>query len=51
MPPFAIDKIITLFLNQFAHLSPYFDHFIYMLAENKLLKGGVVLAVFYLLWF
>ena len=51
MPPFAIDKIITLFLNQFAHFSPYFDHFIYMLAENKLLKGGVVLAVFYLLWF
>lgn len=51
MPPFAIDKIITLFLNQFAHLSPYFDHFTYMLAENKLLKGGVVLAVFYLLWF
>lgn len=51
MPPFLLDKWITLFLNRFAHLSPYFDHFVYMLAENKLLKGGVVLAVFYLLWF
>ena len=51
MPPFEIDKLIALFFNRFAHLSPYFDHFVYMLAENKLLKGGVVLAVFYLLWF
>lgn len=51
MPPFYIDKLITLFLNRFANLSPYFDHFVYMLAENKLLKGGLVLAVFYLLWF
>lgn len=50
MPPFLLDKWITLFLNRFAHVSPYFDHFVYMLAENKLLKGGVVLAVFYLLW-
>lgn len=51
MPPFGIDTFISLYLNQFAHQFPHFDHFMYMLAENKLLKGGLVLAVFYLLWF
>ena len=50
MLPFYIDRIISLYLNQFAHQNPRMDHFMYMISENKLLKGGVVLAVFYMLW-
>lgn len=50
MPPLEIDKLITLLFNGFAHLFPVFDHFIYMLSENKLLKGGLVITVLYYLW-
>lgn len=50
MPPFEIDQKITIWLNQFAHKMPIFDHFMYMIAENNLLKGGVVFAVFYFVW-
>ncbi len=50
MPPFEIDQKITIWLNQFAHKMPMFDHFMYMIAENNLLKGGVVFAVFYFVW-
>ena len=50
MLPFYIDRIISLYLNQFAHQNPRMDHFMYMISENKLLKGGVIMAVFYGLW-
>lgn len=50
MEPAEIDKSISFFFNSFTHTFPTLDHFIYMLSENKLLKGGLVLSAFYYLW-
>ncbi|OYY99826.1 MAG: hypothetical protein B7Y37_12835 [Sphingobacteriia bacterium 28-36-52] len=51
MPPFEIDKFLTRLLNKMAYLYPKLDHFIYLVAENNLLKGGIVLTLFYFIWF
>jgi len=50
MPPFEIDRIISLWFNQFAPISPRFNHFVYMISENNLLKGGVIMTFFYFVW-
>lgn len=50
MPPFEIDQMITSWFNQFAHIFPKFDHLVYMIAENNLLKGGVIICLFYGIW-
>lgn len=50
MLPFTVDQIFSLWLNQFSHQFPRLDHFLYMLAENSLLKGGIVFSVFYYVW-
>ena len=50
MHPFFFDEAILAFFNKFAHKSIALDHFIYMISENNLLKGGVIIGVFYYLW-
>lgn len=51
MPPFEIDKFLSGLLNKLAYLYPKFDHFVYLIAENNLLKGGIILTLFYFIWF
>jgi len=50
MPPLEIDKTLIRFVNLLAHQFPKFDHLVYMIAENNLLKGGLVFCFFYFLW-
>ena len=49
MNPF--DAGILHFLNQFAHRSWVFDSFIVLISSNHLLKGGVVVALIWWVWF
>jgi undecaprenyl-diphosphatase len=49
MNPF--DTSIVSFVNRFAHHSWVFDSFVYMLSDNHLLKGGVVVALIWWSWF
>ncbi|MCX6299035.1 MAG: phosphatase PAP2 family protein [Bacteroidetes bacterium] len=51
MKPLFFDQSILHFFNQFANRSPWFDHFIYMIADNNLLKGGVMFSVCWYIWF
>lgn len=46
----AIDRPIISFLNQFAGRSSTFDQFVFLLANNYLLKSGVIIALLYWLW-
>lgn len=50
MLPLELDKFLIRFVNQLAHQFPKFDHLVYMMAENKLIKGGLVFCLFYFLW-
>jgi len=50
MLPLEIDKFLIQFLNLLAHQYPKFDHLVYLMAENKLIKGGLVFCLFYYLW-
>lgn len=45
------DESIIYFINQFAHSSKYFDETIFVIANNKLFKGGVVVSLIWALWF
>lgn len=49
MNPF--DSAIFNFFNAFAHRSWAFDTFVSLLAENYLLKGGVIVALLWWTWF
>jgi undecaprenyl-diphosphatase len=45
------DAHILHFLNQFAQKSWRFDRFVSLIADNELLKGGVITALFWWAWF
>lgn len=47
----SFDSSIISFLNEFAHRSVLFDTGVYMLSENYLLKGGVIVALIWWSWF
>jgi undecaprenyl-diphosphatase len=47
----SFDTSIITFLNSFARHSWAFDSFVYMLSNNDLLKGGVVVALIWWTWF
>jgi undecaprenyl-diphosphatase len=47
----GIDATIVAFVNQFAGRAPLFDHIVWAIVENRLAKGGVVLAIFWWCWF
>lgn len=47
----AIDVAIVSFLNQFATRSATFDQLVWLLANNYLLKSGLVLVLLYWAWF
>ena len=49
MNPF--DTSIVSFVNRFAHHSWVFDTFVFMISDNHLLKGGVVVALIWWAWF
>ncbi len=49
MNPF--DRAILEFINGFSRKSWTFDHGVYLLSHTDLLKGGVVVAVLWALWF
>ncbi len=49
MNPF--DTSIVSFVNRFAHHSRVFDTFVFMISDNHLLKGGVVVALIWWAWF
>jgi undecaprenyl-diphosphatase len=49
MNPF--DAGIVHFLNQFAHRSWTFDNAMVLLSANHLIKGGVIMALFWWAWF
>jgi undecaprenyl-diphosphatase len=46
----AFDTSIIHFLNGFSHHSVMFDSFVGFLADNSLLKGGVMMALFWWVW-
>lgn len=46
----SFDTSIITFLNSFARHSWAFDSFVYMLSNNDLLKGGVVVALIWWTW-
>jgi undecaprenyl-diphosphatase len=46
-----IDLTVIHFLNQFAHHSMAFDSLVVYLVETNLLKGGIILALFWWAWF
>lgn len=45
------DLSILHFINRFAHRSPIFDEFIVLVSTNNFLKGALVVAVIWWLWF
>jgi len=45
------DSSITLFLNSFAQVSPFFDSIMIMFAKSNTLKGGVMMTCICWLWF
>lgn len=47
----GIDRGVTLFINQGAQHSHWFDQLVVILSGSDLAKGGVVLAIFWGLWF
>ena len=47
----AFDQSITLFVNQYAGRSWLFDSLIVLLASIDLLKGGLILSLFWYAWF
>lgn len=47
----SIDAAIVELVNQFAAKSVIFDRFVGLLTNNELLKGGVILGLFYWSWF
>jgi undecaprenyl-diphosphatase len=47
----SLDRTIVVFINGFAHRSWTFDAFVRFLASDDLLKGMVVISVFYFVWF
>jgi membrane-associated phospholipid phosphatase len=47
----AIDRLVMPWYNQFARRSEPFDWLVAMLAWNNLTKGGVVMAIFWAVWF
>ena len=50
MQPFYFDTLILHFINQFAGKLPWFDHFVYMISENNLVKGGVLFTLCWFIW-
>src|ERR1700692_4692340 len=46
----AFDISIIHFLNAFSHRSELFDTFVLNLSDNNLLKGGVIMALFWWAW-
>jgi undecaprenyl-diphosphatase len=47
----GFDRAIIFYLNQMAQRAPAFDHFVIFLSNSDLMKGGVVLAVWWGVWF
>ncbi len=47
----SFDASIISFLNSFAHRSWFFDNLMFLLSENYLLKGGVIVALIWWTWF
>jgi undecaprenyl-diphosphatase len=47
----SLDRTIVVFINSFAHRSWTFDAFVHFLASDDLLKGVLVMTVFYFVWF
>ena len=45
------DLSILHFINRFAHRSPIFDEFVVLVSTNNFLKGALVVAVIWWLWF
>ena len=46
-----IDTAILLWLNQFFGISKTFDYLVFMVSENELLKGGVLVTLLWWFWF
>lgn len=46
----AFDRSIISFLNQLAGRSSTFDQFVFLIANNYLLKSGVLIALLYWMW-
>ena len=49
MNPF--DASIMRFINGYAHISPFFDTFIYTIMSNDLVKGGFIMSLVWFVWF
>jgi undecaprenyl-diphosphatase len=47
----SFDMVIMSFMNRWSHRSPAIDEFIVMVGNNNFLKGGVVVAVIWWVWF
>jgi undecaprenyl-diphosphatase len=47
----SFDSSVITFLNGFARHSSVFDTFVYMISDNSLLKGGVIAALVWWVWF
>lgn len=45
------DSLIISFFNRFAQVSPTVDRLILLISENDLLKGGILIAALWWLWF
>lgn len=46
-----LDSHIISFLNQFSQTSMLFDEIVYLIANNKLFKGGVLVTAMWFMWF
>jgi undecaprenyl-diphosphatase len=47
----SFDMVLMSFLYRLAHRAPIIDEFVVMVSGNTLLKGGVVVAVMWWIWF
>ena len=45
------DTVVIIYVNQYSRHSPIFDKVLGFLAENHLLKGGVLVTIVWWLWF
>jgi len=50
LPMNNFDTGIVRFLNEFSQQSPVFDHVVAYLGDSNLLKGGIIVALLWMLW-
>lgn len=47
----VLDASAIAFLNQFSGASPEFDRIVHAISHNELIKGGVLMTLFWWAWF